>query len=146
MLKKLLATPNEWQWTLLRLAAGIMILPHGLQKTFGTFGGPGFSAQMAGFESRGIPALFAFLAIMAEFLGGLGLISGFLTRIAAFGLLVNMVVGAMMVNLPNGLFMNWTGRQKGEGVEFHLLAAAMAIVLISKGAGALSIDRAIAKN
>jgi putative oxidoreductase len=83
---------------------------------------------------------------MAEFLGGLGLISGFLTRIAAFGLLVNMVVGAMMVNLPNGLFMNWTGRQKGEGVEFHLLAAAMAIVLISKGAGALSIDRAIAKN
>ena len=146
MLRKLLATPNEWQWTVLRLAAGIMILPHGLQKTFGTFDGAGFSAQMAGFESRHIPVLFAFLAIMAEFLGGLGLIAGILTRVAAFGLLCNMVIGAIMVNLPNGFFMNWGGKQKGEGVEFHLLVAAMCIVLISKGAGALSIDRALAKS
>jgi putative oxidoreductase len=147
MLEKLLATSNEWQWTLLRLAAGIMILPHGLQKTFGVLGGRGFSSQMAGFTGQfHIPVVFAFLAIMAEFLGGIGLITGFLTRIAAFGLLCNMVVGGIIVNLPNGFFMNWGGRQKGEGIEFHMLAAAMAIVLISKGAGALSIDRAISKS
>src|SRR5689334_4232069 len=103
MLKKLLATPNDWILTVLRLAAGIMILPHGLQKTFGMFGGAGFPAQMAGFERGHIPAVFAFLAIMAEFLGGIGLILGALTRIAAFGLAVNMIVGAYMVNLPNGM-------------------------------------------
>ena len=75
MFRKWLATPNDWTLTILRLAAGIMIFPHGLQKTFGWFGGAGFSAQMAGFERSHIPAVFAFLAIMAEFLGGLGLIS-----------------------------------------------------------------------
>jgi putative oxidoreductase len=147
MLKKLLATSNQWQPLVLRLAAGIMILPHGLQKVFGMFGGQGFSRQMDYFTGHEhIPALFAFLAIMAEFLGGIGLIAGLFTRVAAFGLLCNMVVGAMLVNLPNGFFMNWGGKQKGEGYEFHLLAAAIAIVLISKGAGALSIDRAIAKS
>jgi putative oxidoreductase len=147
MLHKLLATSNEWQWTLLRLAAGVMILPHGLQKTVGMFGGQGFSKQMAYFTGvEHIPAVIAFLAIMAELLGGIGLIVGFLTRIAAFGLLCNMVIGAMIVNLPNGFFMNWSGRQKGEGFEFHILAASMAIVLISKGAGAFSIDRAVAKS
>jgi putative oxidoreductase len=145
MLKKLLATPNEWQWTVLRLAAGIMIFPHGLQKTFGVFGGVGFARQMAGFEAGHIPALFAFLAIMAEFLGGIGLLAGIFTRVAAFGLLCNMVVGAFLVNLPNGFFMNWGGKQKGEGVEFHMLVAAMCIVLISKGGGAWSVDRAISK-
>src|SRR5436853_428346 len=77
MLRELLATRNDWYLTLLRLAAGIMILPHGLQKTFGWFGGPGFSKMMAGFtQGAHIPAVFAFLAIMAEFLGGIGLLIG----------------------------------------------------------------------
>ena len=147
MLKKLLATSNEWQWTVLRLAAGIMILPHGLQKTVGMYGGQGFTKQMNYFIGHEhIPVMFAFLAIMAELLGGIGLILGLFTRIAAFGLLCNMVIGAIIVNLPNGFFMNWGGKQQGEGIEFHILAAAMAVVLISKGAGALSIDRAIAKS
>ena len=146
MLKKLLTTSNEWQLTVMRLAVGIMILPHGMQKTFGTFGGPGFSAMMAGFTGPGhIPTVFAFLAIMAELLGGIGLILGLLTRIAAFGVLCNMVVGALLVNLPNGLFMNWTGRQKGEGFEFHILAIALLIAVMTKGAGPLSVDKAIAK-
>ena len=145
-MRKWIATPNDWTLTLLRLAAGIMILAHGLQKTLGWFGGPGFSAQMAGFEAGGIPAVFAFLAIMAEFIGGIGLILGALTRIAAFGLAVNMVVAVYMFNWANGFFMNWGGRQKGEGFEFHMLAIAMAIVLMAKGGGAASVDRAIAKS
>jgi putative oxidoreductase len=146
MLKKLLATSNEWQWTVLRLAAGIMILPHGLQKAFGMYGGRGFANQMDYFTGHEhIPVMFAFLAILAELLGGVGLILGFFTRIAAFGLFCNMIVGAIMVSLPNGFFMNWGGKQQGEGIEFHILAVAMAVVLISKGAGALSIDRAIAE-
>ena len=76
MSSKLIETSQDWTLTILRIAAGIMIFPHGLQKTFGWFGGAGFSAQMAGFERSHIPAVFGFLAIMAEFLGGLGLIFG----------------------------------------------------------------------
>jgi len=145
MFSKLIETSNDWTLTILRLAAGIMIFPHGLQKTFGWFGGPGFSAQMAGFERSHIPAVFAFLAIMAEFLGGLGLLLGALTRIAAFGLAVDMIVAVYMLHWRNGLFMNWTGHQKGEGFEFHILAIAMAVVLIARGGGASSIDRALTK-
>jgi len=145
MFRKWLATPNDWTLTILRLAAGIMIFPHGLQKTFGWFGGVGFSAQMAGFERGHIPAVFAFLAIMAEFLGGLGLMLGALTRIAAFGLAVDMLVAVYLVHGHNGFFMNWSGHQNGEGFEFHILAMAMAIVLIARGGGAGSVDRALAK-
>ena len=145
MFHKLIETSNDWTLAILRLAAGIMIFPHGLQKTFGWFGGAGFSAQMAGFERGHIPAVFAFLAIMTEFLGGLGLLLGVLTRIAAFGLAVDMVVAVYIVHWRNGLFMNWSGQQKGEGFEFHILVIAMAIVLMARGGGAASVDRALAK-
>lgn len=145
MFYKLIATSNDWTLTILRLAAGIMIFPHGLQKTFGWFGGAGFSAQMAGFEQMHIPAIFAFLAIMTEFLGGLGLILGVLTRIAALGLAVDMIVGVYLVHWHNGFFMNWSGQQKGEGFEFHILVVAMAIILMARGGGAASVDRTLAK-
>jgi putative oxidoreductase len=86
----------------------------------------------------------AFLAMAAEFLGGLGLILGFLTRIAAFGIAVNMVVAVVMVHSSNGFFMNWSGAQKGEGFEYHLLALAITTFLMIRGAGAFSLDRVIA--
>jgi putative oxidoreductase len=144
MLRKLFATRNDWTLTVLRLAAGVMIFAHGLQKTFGWFGGAGFTAQMEGFtQGMHIPAVFAFLAIMAEFLGGIGLLLGFLTRIAAFGVMCNMVVAVAILHWPNGFFMNWSGRQKGEGFEFHMLVVAMLTVVLIRGAGALSVDRAI---
>jgi putative oxidoreductase len=145
MSSKLIETSNDWTLTILRLAAGIMIFPHGLQKTFGGFGGAGFSGQMAGFERSHIPVVFAFLAIMAEFLGGLGLLLGALTRIAAFGLAVDMMTGVYLLHWRNGFFMNWSGHQQGEGFEFHILAVAMAIVLMVRGGGAASVDRALAK-
>ena len=146
MFRALLATRNDWYLTVLRLAAGIMILPHGLQKTFGLFGGAGFSKMMAGFtQGAHIPTVFAFLAIMAEFLGGIGLILGFLTRIAAFGVLCNMLVAIVANNSRFGFFMNWGGKQKGEGIEFHLLAVAILLGVMLRGAGPVSIDRALAK-
>jgi putative oxidoreductase len=70
-----------------------------------------------------------------------GLILGFLTRIAAFGIGVNMVVAIMTVHHAFGFFMNWTGAQKGEGFEFHLLVLAIVAFLIIRGAGAFSVDR-----
>jgi putative oxidoreductase len=146
MFRALLATSNDWYLTVLRLAAGIMILPHGLQKTFGLFGGPGFSKTMAGFTNGAhIPVVFAFLAIMAEFLGGIGLILGFLTRIAAFGVMCNMLVAIVANNSRFGFFMNWGGKQKGEGIEFHLLAITILLGVMLRGAGPVSIDRALAK-
>jgi putative oxidoreductase len=88
-----------------------------------------------------IPAFFAFLAILAEFFGGLGLVFGLFTRVAAFGIFTTMVVAVAMVHYQYGLFMNWTGAQKGEGYEYHLLVLAIAVFLIIRGAGAASLDR-----
>jgi putative oxidoreductase len=94
--------------------------------------------------NMGIPTLFAFLAIMAEGLGSLGLLTGLLTRVAAFGITVNMIVAVTMVHWQNGFFMNWFGNQKGEGFEYHLLVIAIGIALMIRGGGALSIDKMIA--
>jgi putative oxidoreductase len=144
MLRKILATSNDWTLTVLRLVMGVVFFAHGSQKVLGWFGGYGFSATMGFFTHvMHIPAPFAFLAICAEFLGGIGLIVGALGRIAAFGIACNMVIAVLMVHAPNGLFMNWTGQQKGEGFEYHLLALAIALVLMVKGSGAFSIDGAL---
>jgi putative oxidoreductase len=88
-----------------------------------------------------IPAVFAFLAIAAEFFGGLGLIFGLLTRVAAFGIFCNMLVAVALMHHRFGFFMNWTGAQKGEGYEYHLVLLAASVVLMIRGAGAASVDR-----
>lgn len=77
-------------------------------------------------------------------MGGLALIFGFITRIATLAIAVDMIVAIFLVHLPNGLFMNSYGSQKGEGFEFHLLATAIALTLVIAGGGILSIDRSIA--
>jgi putative oxidoreductase len=142
MIRKLLATNNDVAITILRLVLGVVFFAHGAQKALGWFGGYGFSGTMGFFTGvMHIPALFAFLAIAAEFLGSLGLIVGFLARIAAFGIFANMVVAVTMVHGQFGLFMNWTGAQKGEGYEYHLLVLAITAFLMIRGAGAVSIDR-----
>ena len=144
MLRKVLATSNDWTLTLLRLVAGTVFFAHGAQKVLGWFGGYGFSGTMGFFTNLlHIPAPFAFLAICAEFLGGLGLIVGLLGRVAAFGIACNMLVAVLMVHAQNGLFMNWTGQQKGEGFEFHLLALAIMVLLMVRGSGAFSADHAL---
>ena len=141
MFKRLLHTDNDIMLTLMRVVAGIIFFAHGAQKVLGWFGGHGFNATMHSFTAgMGIPAVFAFLAIAAEFLGGLGLIVGLLGRIAAFGILVNMIVAIVMVHGQNGLFMNWMGNQRGEGIEYHLLAIAVLVPIMIKGCGAYSLD------
>lgn len=144
MFKKLVATTDDPVLTILRLVLGIVFFFHGAQKMLGWFGGYGFSGTMNFFtHDMGIPAVFAFLAITAEFVGSLGLILGLLARVAASGIIVNMVVAIAMVHHANGIFMNWSGNQKGEGYEYHLLAIAIALTVVIRGAGAFSIDRLI---
>lgn len=144
---RLLETERDWTSTLLRVALGIMILPHGAQKLLGWFGGFGFEGTLGYFSGTlGIPVMLGALVIVAEFFGGLGLLTGLLTRVAAVG------VGAVMIgavflggHLQNGFFMNWSGAQAGEGFEFHLLAVGIAAAVFIKGAGAWSLDRLIAR-
>jgi len=145
MIRKLFITDGDTATAMLRLVLGVVFFAHGAQKMLGWFGGPGFSGTMGFFTGiMHIPAALAFLAIAAEFFGGLGLILGFLTRIAAFGIAVNMMVAIATVHSAFGFFMNWNGNLKGEGFEFHLLVLAMTVFLMIRGAGAFSIDHAIA--
>jgi len=146
MFRKLISTTDDSVITILRLVAGVVFFAHGAQKTLGWFGGYGFSGTMGFFtNAMHIPAPFAFLAICAEFLGGIGLILGLLGRVAAFGIACDMVVAVVMVHRHFGLFANWAGNQKGEGIEYHLLAVAICLAVMVKGSGAFSIDRALSK-
>jgi putative oxidoreductase len=145
MLKRLMATSDDVSFTILRLVLGVVFFAHGAQKMLGWFGGFGFHATMGSFAHTGMPAPVALLVICTEFFGGLGLIVGLLTRIAALGIGGEMIGAIFMVHLANGFFMNWMGKQKGEGVEYHLLVIAMAAALLLRGAGAFSLDRALSK-
>jgi putative oxidoreductase len=131
---------------ILRLTLGTVFFAHGAQKMLGWWGGRGFSATMSGFEHTGIPAVFAFLAIVAEFFGAIGLILGLLGRVAAFVLACVMVVAIAKVHAVNGLFMNWGGQQKGEGFEYHVLVLAITVAIMIAGSGAWSVDRVLSRS
>jgi putative oxidoreductase len=145
-MKRLMSTSNDVALTTLRLVLGVVYFAHGAQKMLGWFGGYGLHGTMGFFTHMGMPAPVAFLVICTEFFGGLGLIVGLLTRIAALGIGVEMIGAIFMVHMANGFFMNWTGTQKGEGFEYHLLAIAMSAALLLRGAGAFSVDRALSKS
>lgn len=147
-LRAVLSTPADAAATVARLALGIMILPHALQKVFGLFGGYGLGGTM-GFMTGAlhIPAPLAALAIAAELLGGLGLIVGLAGRVAAFGVGSVMLGAVVTSHFQNGFFMNWAGTMPAgtEGFEFHLLALALAVVVMIRGSGRASLDRILAR-
>ena len=146
MCKEFMNTKSDLSALVLRVMLGIIFFPHGAQKALGWFGGYGFKATLAHFTDKmHIPVILAVLAIAAEFLGSIALILGFCTRLAAFGIASVMVVAISMAHAQNGFFMNWSGTQKGEGIEYHLLVIAIAIALMIKGGGLFSIDRKISK-
>jgi len=146
MLNKFFETRNDVSLTVLRLALALVILPHGAQKVLGWFGGFGLSGTMHFFtETMGIPTVLAVMAILAESLGAIGLLAGFFTRLCAFGVGTTMVVAALMVHVQNGFFMNWFGKQAGEGFEYHILAVGMAVTLMLAGGGRWSVDGKLAQ-
>ncbi len=140
-MRKLLATSNDLVLTLLRIALGVVMLPHGMQKMFGCYGGRGPEATLAGFARMGIPEPLGWLVILAESVGAVLLLVGLGTRVAALGVLAIFLVAALSVHLPNGFFMNWGGKQAGEGIEYFLLGIPLAFALVIRGGGALSLDR-----
>jgi putative oxidoreductase len=144
MLASLLVTNGDWVLTVARVVLGAALFAHGAQKLLGWFGGHGLNATIRTFRDQlGIPTPLGYLAIAAEFFGGLGLIVGFLARIAALGIVITMLVAMVKVHLRYGFFLNWFGNKPGHGVEYHLLAIALALVIIAHGAGAFSLDRAL---
>ena len=141
MLLQILATDSSWVPTLARIILGIIFFAHGAQKMFGWFGGPGLRKTLRHLtEVLGLPPIIALAAVVSEFVGGVALILGFLARLSALSIVVNMLAAIFMVHGKYGLFMNWFGDRKGNGIEYHLLAIALAIVIIAKGAGACSLD------
>jgi putative oxidoreductase len=142
MLAYLFHTNPDWIETFIRITLGLVFFAHGAQKMLGWFGGAGFKDTMRTMHQfLRLPIPLAFLAIATEFFGGAGLIVGLLSRLAALGIGVTMVVAILMVNGRYGLFINWFGDRKGHGFEYHLLVIALAAVIIARGSGALSLDR-----
>jgi len=143
MFQKLLQTSNEFTLTFCRLILGIVFFAHGAQKMLGWFGGFGFSGTVGAFTKMGMPAALAYFVIFVEFFGGLSMIFGLLSRLGGLGITALMLGAIFTIHIHNGFFMNWFGMQKGEGFEFHLLAIALAVLIVIRGAGALSLDRLI---
>ncbi len=143
-MKEFFATDDRWAGLILRLTLGLVMFPHGAQKMLGWFGGHGFAGTMGFFTgTMHLPWIIAFLVIMGEFFGSLALIVGFLTRFVAASFVVIMVGAIVTSHLPHGFFMNWFGRQQGEGYEYHLLVIGISAALFLTGAGKWSADRLV---
>lgn len=145
-LKLFFQTRDDIAPVLMRLGLAVVMFPHGAQKVLGWFGGYGFSGTMKFFtENMHIPAPVAVLAILAEFLGPLGLLLGLGTRLAAFGIGATITVAALKAHTANGFFMNWSGQQAGEGFEYHILMAVLAFAIVIQGAGKWALDSLVLK-
>jgi putative oxidoreductase len=142
MFTKLISTKEDYATLVIRLALAAVMFPHGAQKLLGWFGGYGFQATVGYFTSQlGILTPLAVLVILAESLGAIALALGFVGRFMAFGIAAVMVGAIAIAHAQFGFFMNWSGQQGGEGFEYHILAIAMAVTVMIRGSGALSLDR-----
>jgi putative oxidoreductase len=125
----------DWALLVARIVVGAVFMAHGAQKLFGAFGGPGLSAivQMMG--------PLGYLVTIGEFFGGLGLIFGFLSRFSAASIILIMLGAIGMVHSQFGFFMNWTGKQAGEGFEYHLLVIGTLLPILIAGPGRFAVGR-----
>ena len=140
----LVATHGDVVPLVLRLTLAVVMFAHGAQKALGWFGGDGLRGTLDSLRKSGVPSPVAVLAIMAEFLGPLGLAVGLLTRVAALGIAAVMLGAILTVHGQHGFFMNWYGKEQGEGFEYHVLAIGLAVALVLNGAGVWSLDAVIA--
>jgi putative oxidoreductase len=122
---------------ILRLCLAIVFVAHGAQVAFAAFGGPGidnFSKMLAGLGFK--PALlWAYIGAYTEFIGGLCLLAGFFTRLAAAFILVFISVAAFKVHLAKGFFV-----QAG-GFEYNFVIACICIALILSGGGKFGVNK-----
>src|ERR1700730_211839 len=144
MLESLTGTHADWVVGIARILLGFIFFGRCSQTMLGWFGVPGLASSMRAFtEHLHLPSTLAFLVIAGELFSGIGLIIGLFSRIAALVIALTMVGAIATVHFRFGLFLNWFGNQKGHGIEYHLLAIALALVVVVKGAGAFSVDRLV---
>jgi putative oxidoreductase len=147
MFRRLLRTEGDAAPALARLALALVIFPHGTQHVLGWFGGYGFAGTYGWMTGTlGFPAPLAALALVTEITAPLALLLGLGGRVAALGI-VGLMVGALSTHVANGFFMNWFGALPAgqEGFEYHLLAIALAGVVVLRGSGAWSVDRMLGR-
>lgn len=141
MFAQLLSTNSDWVLTIVRCVLGVILFAHGAQKLLGWYGGAGYGQTIRALrEQIHLPYVVALFVILVEFLGGLSLILGLFGRLAALGIAVMMLGAIATVHYRYGLFLNWFGDKPGNGFEYHLLAIALALIIVVKGSGAFSLD------
>jgi putative oxidoreductase len=130
---------------MVRIPLGLIFMAHGSQKLLGLFGGQGLTGTFKTFEEKlGIPPIFTLLAIIAEFGGGFGVLTGFFTRISAAGISAVMLVAIYKIHWVNGFFLNGAcvpGR--GHGIEYNSALLGMALYLLIAGGGRWCLDRLV---
>ena len=145
----LLRTDNDLILLFLRVIAGGVIFPYGMQKLFGWFdnfgGGVGIKQSLAQLHAKGIPKVFGWLIIVGQSIGSLALITGFMGRFAAAANFV-IFTGAMLVHLRDGWTLNWIGKKQGEGIEYFVLLLSILLVVMIRGSGAVSFDHWLSSN
>ena len=143
MLHEIIHTTNDYTLLFLRMVAGIIIFPYGMQKLLGWFddlgGGVGIQGSLDRLKQKRIPLFLGWLIIIGQSLGSIGLILGCMGRVAALGNFI-IFTGAMITHLPEGWTMNWVGKKKGEGIEYFILLLSLLIIIVVRGSGAFSID------
>ncbi len=135
-------TKNDWTGLITRLTLGLILFPHGAQKVFGWFDGPGFTKEMEMLTGMvHLPWIIAFLVIVIEFAGAISLIAGFASRIWAIAVIILFTGIIFSMHLQFGFFMNWFGTQQGEGYEYHLLIIGLSLATLVNGSGKYAADQ-----
>jgi putative oxidoreductase len=144
-MQKLFITNQSFAPLLARVALAVVMFPHGAQKVLGWWGGHGYPTTVQMFtEKMQLPMPLALAAIWTEFIGPILLVLGLFTRFTALAFAILISVAAYKVHWANGFFMNWSGKQAGEGFEYHILFLALSLVLLIQGGGKFSMDSFIA--
>jgi putative oxidoreductase len=136
MFRKLIATVPTWMTVPVRLALGIIFIAHGAQKVLGKFGGPGLQAFTANNAPLGLRPSWLWMgaAAFAEFIGGILVLAGLLTRLGAIFIAFVMIVAILGVHWP-AFFAN------NRGLEYPFALLAMSLALLIAGGGQASVDR-----
>ncbi|MEO8433791.1 MAG: DoxX family protein [Pyrinomonadaceae bacterium] len=138
MFRTLIKTWPVWMTLPIRLALGGIFIAHGAQKVLGSFNGPGFNTFIS------YPAPYSFMrpawlwmaaAAISEFVGGILVVLGLLTRVGAFFIAVTMVVAIFGVH--------WPAFFGAKGIEYPLALLAMTVALLISGGGYASFDKAL---
>lgn len=142
MFRKLIATAPTWFNLPVRLTLGLIFFAHGAQKVLGAFGGKGLSASIAGdapYSFMRPSWLWLGMAAFSEFIGGILVFFGLLTRVGAFFIAITMLVAMFGVHWPNGFFLS------NRGYEYTFALLGMAVALVIAGGGRASVDEMLAR-